>query len=136
MAATGGTDGERPRRGLGGRLAFWAGVAMMLVGVVLLGYVGWQFWGTNWVADRHQREITHALRQQWREGSGEQLSPKRVPRGQASALVRIPAFGKDYVVPTNRAAWTFVRSCRMGEESAGAVAAKVPSWEKSIPVVS
>ena len=99
MAATRGTDGERPRRGLGGRLAFWTGVALMLVGVVLLGYVGWQFWGTNWRPKREQRE-GHPLAADavgGRAAPGSQ--PKYVPKGEASALIRIPAFGKKYVVP-------------------------------------
>ena len=99
MAATGGTDDDRPRRGLGGRLAFWTGVAMMLAGVVLLGYVGWQFWGTNWQSHRQQREghphAADAVGGRTAPGS----QPKYVPKGEASALIRIPAFGKGYVVP-------------------------------------
>ena len=80
------------------RVAFWVGVAMTLVGVLLLGWVGWQFWGTNWVAHREQREITSTLRTQWTEG-GTRLQAKRVKKGQPSALVRIPRFGRSYVVP-------------------------------------
>ena len=98
MAATGGTDDDRPRRGIGGRLAFWTGVAMMLVGVILLGYVGWQFWGTNWQSHREQEKVTRTLQTQWKAGSV-RLEPKYVPKGQASALIRIPRFGKRYVVP-------------------------------------
>ncbi|HEY6933260.1 MAG TPA: class E sortase [Marmoricola sp.] len=88
---------RRAREGRGA--LFWVGVAMVAAGLALLGWLGWQFWGTNWVADRHQQQITRALRQQWRTGRGEQLTPKRVPHGQATALVRIPAFGRHYVVP-------------------------------------
>ncbi len=79
-------------------MAFWGGAAMTLVGALLLGWVGWQFWGTNWVAHRQQHEVTSSLRTQWTEG-GNELQPRRVPRGKASALVRIPRFGKSYVVP-------------------------------------
>jgi sortase A len=71
---------------------------MTLAGALLLGWVGWQFWGTNWVARRHQHEVTHALRTQWTEG-GDRLRPKHVPTGKASALVRVPRFGASYVVP-------------------------------------
>ena len=88
-----GSDG-----GQGRRLAFWSGVALVVAGVLVLGYVGWQVWGTTWVAKREQREITGSLEQQWNEG-GAKLQPKYVPRGEASALVRIPAFGQEYVVP-------------------------------------
>lgn len=79
-------------------MAFWVGVAMTLVGALLLGWVGWQLWGTNWVAHRQQREVTHSLRTQWTEG-GAGLAPEQVPEGSASALVRIPRFGSSYVVP-------------------------------------
>ncbi|MET0837775.1 MAG: class E sortase [Marmoricola sp.] len=88
-----GSDG-----GQGRRLAFWSGVALVVAGVLVLGYVGWQVWGTTWVAKREQREITGSLEQQWTEG-GARLQPEYVPRGEASALVRIPAFGQEYVVP-------------------------------------
>jgi sortase A len=98
MAATGGTDDERPDRGSAGRLVLWIGVTMMLVGMVLLGYVGWQFWGTNWQSHRQQEKVTRALQTQWQAG-GTRLEPKYVPKGQASALIRIPTFGKKYVVP-------------------------------------
>ncbi len=71
---------------------------MMLAGVVMLGYVGWQFWGTNWTSQRAQAQVTSDLQRQWEQG-GEQLRPKFVPQGKASALIRIPKFGDDYVVP-------------------------------------
>lgn len=85
------------RRSAGRRAAFWVGIAMVAAGLALLGWLAWQFWGTNYVSERHQHQITRALQQQWR--SGEKLAPKKVPEGQASALIRIPRFGKNYVVP-------------------------------------
>jgi sortase A len=86
------------RRSVGRRIALGVGSTMILVGLVLLGYVAWQFWGTNWVAHRDQQKITTTLQKQW-EVNGKKLRPKYVPKGQASALVRIPKFGKKYVVP-------------------------------------
>ncbi len=90
------------RRGSDGwqraRVAFWSGITLILAGLVVLGYVGWQFWGTTWVSKRDQREITSSLQKQWTEG-GDRLQPKYVPKGKASALIRIPRFGKKYVVP-------------------------------------
>ena len=80
------------------RIVTWVGLTMMLAGVVMLGYVGWQFWGTDWASQRAQKEVTSSLRTQW-EGGGKQLKPAFVPRGRASALIRIPKFGDDYVVP-------------------------------------
>jgi sortase A len=90
-----GPDEGKPRTGR--RVSFWIGIGLILAGLGLLGYVAWQFWGTNWISKRHQREITHALEQDWSSGQGKK--PKFVPHGQASALIRIPKFGKKYVVP-------------------------------------
>jgi len=89
----------------------WVGLGLVATGAGLLGYVGWQFWGTNWVAHREQDEVTAALRSDWSNaGSGLEpkrvapgkasgLEPKRVAPGKASALIRIPRFGSAYVVP-------------------------------------
>ena len=76
----------------------WVGLAMILVGVLMLGWAGWQFWGTNWVAHRAHDKITESLRTQW-TGADTRLQPEFVPNGEASALVRVPTFGQDYVVP-------------------------------------
>ena len=76
----------------------WVGVGMVAAGVGMLGYVGWQFWGTNWVSHRQQDEVTDALQSDWSKG-GTKQQPKHVPEGKASALVRIPRFGSTYVVP-------------------------------------
>jgi sortase A len=62
----------------------------------MLVHVGWQLWGTNWVSHREQDRVTRALESQWERGGSE-----RVPEGSASALVRIPRFGKSYVVPVH-----------------------------------
>jgi sortase A len=80
------------------RIVFWSGIVLVLAGLVALGYVGWQLWGTSWVSHREQRRVTNELRHQWEQG-GERLQPRYVPTGRASALVRIPAFGRRYVVP-------------------------------------
>ena len=95
---------ERPpaRRGRRRRdrsLRWWAGVALLLTGVALLGCVGWQFLGTNVVAHRQQRAIVERTQRAW---AGEAPAAGRtsgVELGTAQALVRIPRFGHDYVVP-------------------------------------
>jgi sortase A len=95
----GDAPGHRAGPGRGGRrrITYWVGIGLILAGLGLLGYVAWQFWGTNWVSKRHQREITSELQRDW--GSGQGKKPKLVPKGEASALIRIPRFGKKYVVP-------------------------------------
>ena len=88
--------GVRARRGT----AFYVGVVLLVAGAGLLGYVGWQMFGTNIVSRQAQDRIVDDLREQWRtEGTDRQGTDRQVSRGEASALVRIPAFGDDYVVP-------------------------------------
>ena len=87
----------KPRRSTGRRIAYWVGIGMILAGLGLLAYVAWQFWGTNWLSKRHQREITSQLQEDWNAGQGK--APRYVPEGEASALIRIPKFGNDYVIP-------------------------------------
>jgi len=80
--------------------AFWAGSALILVGLGLLGYVAWQLFGTNLVSHRKQQQIIGQTEKAWdRGGSGVSGSARSVRLGGAEALVRIPKFGKDYVVP-------------------------------------
>lgn len=96
MVRARGSDGGRLAR-----VAFWAGTVLIVGGLVILGYIGWQLWGTTWVAKREQREITTSVENQWREQPGvrRSLRPKNTAKGDTSALVRIPRFGKKYVVP-------------------------------------
>lgn len=81
----------------------WAGLGLLAVGLVILGYVGWQLIGTNIVSERRQAELVEQLQQQWRAPSG--TEPEAAPHagpdvgGPATALVRIPRFGDNYVMP-------------------------------------
>ncbi len=79
----------------------WVGVTMMLGGLAMIGWVAWQFWGTNYVSQNHQATVTKELRAQWTEKGTrlQRLKPAYVPKGKASALIRVPRFGKNYVVP-------------------------------------
>jgi sortase A len=124
-----GSDGARGTRGR--RIAFWSGITLVVAGVAVLVHVGWQVWGTTWVSQREQRELAGSLEQQWRSG-GERLQPRYVPTGEASALVRIPAFGRSYVVPVlegtsdevlTRGYGHFTRSADPGEVGNYALAA-------------
>jgi sortase A len=88
------------RRGV----VFWVGLGLFAAGLGLLGYVAWQFFGTNIVSERRQRETVTELREQWRTttGPGRQqepasASPARL--GDATALIRVPRFGDDYEMP-------------------------------------
>ena len=70
---------------------------LVLVGLAMLGWVGWQMYGTTWVAHRDQERTVERTLQQWAQPVTVEARP--VPKGEATALIRIPAFGKDYVVP-------------------------------------
>ena len=41
---------------------------LILAGLAVLGWLAWQFWGTNWVADRHQAEVRTSLEDGWSDG--------------------------------------------------------------------
>lgn len=82
--------------------SFWLGLALVATGLSLLGYVGWQMFGTNIVSERKQQEAVAALQQEWRtpvEGGAGRVRAEPVRLGAANALIRIPRFGADYVMP-------------------------------------
>jgi len=85
----------RRRRGI----AFWLGLALILAGLAVLGYVAWQFFGTNVVAHRKQQQIVERTERIWEGKAGATGRAEGVELNGASALVRIPRFGKDYVMP-------------------------------------
>ncbi len=100
---------RRRRRGV----VFWVGVTLILVGVGLLAYVAWQFFGTNVVSHHKQKALIERTEEQWKRArvdagaTGETRGrtggrPRGNDLGGAQALVRIPAFGKDYVVPVQK----------------------------------
>ena len=80
---------------------FWVGIALVLAGLGLLAYVAWQFYGTNVVAHRKQQKIVEQTQREWRSegGAGATGRVEGVDLGGATALIRIPKFGKDYVMP-------------------------------------
>lgn len=82
--------GERARR--------WrvrVGVVLIATGLVLLGYVAWEFYGTNILAHRHRDQVLGELHRAWDDGEREATTG----RGTARAQIRIPRFGGDYAVP-------------------------------------
>lgn len=86
----------------------------------MLGYVGWEYFGTNVVSKHKQSELRHQLITQWKSdqgvgedpgqehgtvgtsdgaSQGEQAQISHAHLGDAFALLRIPRFGNDYVMP-------------------------------------
>jgi sortase A len=94
---------ERPpatrKRGRG--VLFWLGIALVLAGLGVLAYVAWQFFGTNVVSHRKQQKLVEQTVQEWRtEGRADAGGRAQgVDLHGATALIRIPRFGKDYVMP-------------------------------------
>jgi sortase A len=75
-----------------------AGLLLLGTGLVMLGWVAWQMYGTTYVAKRDQQRTVERTLRDW-ERPVTIKAQRPVPKGEATALVRIPALGKDYVVP-------------------------------------
>ncbi|MGI9156161.1 MAG: sortase domain-containing protein [Marmoricola sp.] len=74
----------RPRRTAG-----VIGLVLLLAGLGVLGYVGWEMFGTN-VVSRHRADaIRSQTEQAWAHGN----------RGTALGILHVPRFGKSYAVP-------------------------------------
>ena len=65
---------EAPPKSRSWRLTLIVGLVCVAVGVGLLGYVGWEYIGTNIVSKHRQAEITKGLKAQW-ESEGVKGSP-------------------------------------------------------------
>ncbi|GAA1951705.1 hypothetical protein GCM10009798_08700 [Nocardioides panacihumi] len=71
------------------------GVLLVAVGLLLVGYVGWEFYGTDVVAHRHRDQVLGELQRAWDRGETE----ARTARGTTRGVIRIPRFGAHYRVP-------------------------------------
>jgi sortase A len=68
---------------------------MLLAGALVLGFLAWQYAGTNWVSERRQHQILEQLDESWADGVDQVPSSGTT----AAAVVRVPRFGDDYAVP-------------------------------------
>ncbi|MDO5499894.1 MAG: sortase [Propionibacteriaceae bacterium] len=75
-----------------------AGLVVILVVALALGWAGWQFLGSGvWARAQHADQIRE-LRTQWE--SGEPAPPgERAPASEAYAILRVPEFGAEFEVP-------------------------------------
>jgi sortase A len=92
----------RARRSRGRLISLLVGLGLILAGVSVLGYVGWQYWGTDIISKRKQAELRDDLEARWEYPTVvDVLGPASVGNklGSAEALIRIPAFGDSYEVP-------------------------------------
>ena len=76
------------------------GVLLLVSGLAMLGYVLWQLFGTNYISRQQQAEAVEEVQQRWEQQTtmtGERADT--VPPDGATALIRIPRFGSEYVMP-------------------------------------
>jgi sortase A len=79
------------------------GLVLLLGGVALIGYVGWQYWGTSWVTSRAQHHLRNDVERQgfvdYQVGTSAQAAAtetRPVPRG-ALGFLKIPRLHLDMV---------------------------------------
>ena len=77
------------RRSVRERLLTFFGVSLILAGLGFLGYVGWQYYGTDVVSKHRQAEVKTQLRIDWGKGID----------ADAIGLLKVPRFGDKYEVP-------------------------------------
>lgn len=67
----------------------------LVAGVGVLGWIGWQYFGTGIAANQQMGKAEETLREQWRKPAVV-VTPEA---GQPLALLRIPRFGADWEKP-------------------------------------
>jgi sortase A len=77
------------------------GELCLTVGVILLLFIAYLFWGTAWRASSAQHAFASQLNQQWaHSGSSNSFNARpqaiHLVTGQPFAFIRIPAFGKNW----------------------------------------
>lgn len=89
----------------GPRLSTVVGCILLLVGLGILGWAGWQFFGTNITARKAATQQVDQLRDSWAtkdprasQGSSPEPGPGKQVPGQAVALLRIPQLGGEWPV--------------------------------------
>lgn len=88
------------------------GIVLLALGLGCLGWVAYQFFGTNIVSEQAYTQEKDGLRSQWAQASADPTTEatkaagatqkpvkEKVIPGDAIALLRIPAFGPGYEVP-------------------------------------
>ncbi|TDW17726.1 class E sortase [Kribbella kalugense] len=72
----------------------WLGIVLLVAGLGLLGWVGWQYLGTGISANHEMGKAENSLRNQWKTPGAVKPST-----GKPFVLLRIPKFGADWEKP-------------------------------------
>lgn len=82
------------------------GLLLLIAGLASLGWVAYQYFGTNAAAEQAFQDEKGQLREEWDKQPEKNTNKEKddtpkgsVVPGKAMALLRIPSFGKDYEVP-------------------------------------
>jgi sortase A len=110
------------------------GILLLVVGLSCLGWVAYQYFGTNVVANRAFDSQRQDLRSRWQEqpvpgtaAPSQDKAPAPLP-GDATALLRIPAFGADYEIPVLEGTDLDVLSKGIGHYTGTAQAGEVGNY--------
>lgn len=71
------------------RILTFTGIGMILAGLGVLVFLAWEFFGTNFVAERNQAQALEQIERDWEADIA----------GDLVGILRVPAFGDDYVQP-------------------------------------
>lgn len=103
------TTSTKPRRKIS--LLTVVGLLLLALGLGSLGYIGWQYYGTNIVANQEAAKGKEILKRQFAQqrkspqptametGADGKIRPKTPLEGDWIALLRIPALGNDWEWP-------------------------------------
>ncbi|MGW6280922.1 class E sortase [Kribbella sp. NPDC055071] len=72
------------------------GIVLLVVGLGLLGWVGWQYFGTGIGSNQKMGEAQGSLRDEWKASTKPSADPEA---GTPITLLRIPRFGADWEKP-------------------------------------
>ena len=70
------------------------GIVLLVAGIGLLGWVGWQYFGTGFSSNQKMGEAENSLRAQWKVPA-----VSKPATGDPIVLLRIPKLGKDWEKP-------------------------------------
>jgi sortase A len=94
----------RPPRRRG--FMFYLGLILVTAGLCMIGYVGWEIYGTNIVSHQKQDQLVTGLHRAWESGAPSAGTGGKAgesgPTGDAEALIKIPRFGSGYEMPVLR----------------------------------